>query len=692
MERSIAISKFNLNRYLSGSTSTGKVFVGLLGVLAVYITIYITLFSSVAFFNSVQTDAAPPAWYNASWQYRKRITIPAANVTGTFAEFPVAIEIASDASLQAHALSNADDIIFVDHIGPATPVDHYIVDYDTATGALTAWVKFPNLSDASDNEVFMYYGNAGATNTEDPVGVWDHYDGVWSLEEAATDEGTTTTFNDLTTDNSPGQQAGSETAAGIIGNGQQFDGTNDYISIPNTTELQVDSEEITFTAWVKRDSTAPTEVLVSKGNDNTTAGWEYFEMRLRDDDFGVRETGINNLYIPATGQVTTTDWYLLAFTVDTGGGNTQINYYVNGPAVSGVGSTGTGYTSTDDDDLFLGFSSLNNNEFFSGVMDEVRFKRGYLGGGYTQAQNWLSTEYANLTDPAGFMSLSIEEEQGDLNSVVVSSLGASGPDLYIPSSGNLVSEVMVVQDTYSSKEIQEIIITDANSHTGIYQNLRLYYDYDTSAPYDCASESYSGSENQFGGNAVINGSEYTFTGSANISTVQTACFYMVLDVDGSAADMTVSDLGIADFANDITLSRGSVDSVTSVSSIWDVTLSTPPNGIVVSALGAESDLYNGDLQYVGGKFVFSAPVNSGSITGITITETGAVDATTGLGAARLYYEYDTSSPYNCVSETFNGTERKFGVTDTAFSAANGNVSFTGSTTVNPTSRCVPTWC
>ena len=82
--------------------------------------------------------------------------------------------------------------------------------------------------------------------------------------------------------------------------------------------------------------------------------------------------------------------------------------------------------------------------------------------------------------------------------------------------------------------------------------------------------------------------------------------------------------------------------------------------------------------------------SSRNVTGITITENGTVNAQTNLDNIKLFYENDTSSPYNCASESYAGTETQFGSTDTdGFSATNGTSAFTGSVAISTTSAmCV----
>ncbi len=83
--------------------------------------------------------------------------------------------------------------------------------------------------------------------------------------------------------------------------------------------------------------------------------------------------------------------------------------------------------------------------------------------------------------------------------------------------------------------------------------------------------------------------------------------------------------------------------------------------------------------YVGGTFLLYENYKQNDVTDITITENGTIDASTDLTNIKLLYEMDTSVPYNCISESYAGTESQFGSTDTnGFSGANGVSTFSGS--------------
>ena len=112
----------------------------------------------------------------------------------------------------------------------------------------------------------------------------------------------------------------------------------------------------------------------------------------------------------------------------------------------------------------------------------------------------------------------------------------------------------------------------------------------------------------------------------------------------------------------------------------------------VSAIGIQNTEARASTSafYVGGAFVIDENVTNRNVTSIAITETGTVNAATALDNIKLQYDLDISAPYDCVSESYGGSESQFGSIDTdGFSAANGISTFTGSVGITTTaSMCV----
>lgn len=96
--------------------------------------------------------------------------------------------------------------------------------------------------------------------------------------------------------------------------------------------------------------------------------------------------------------------------------------------------------------------------------------------------------------------------------------------------------------------------------------------------------------------------------------------------------------------------------------------------------------------YIGGGFALSTRNVTKTVTSFTISETGTVNAQNDLRNIRLFYDLDTTAPYNCASESYAGTESAFGgIVLNGFSGADGTASFTGSVNITPTATmCVYT--
>ena len=146
--------------------------------------------------------------------------------------------------------------------------------------------------------------------------------------------------------------------------------------------------------------------------------------------------------------------------------------------------------------------------------------------------------------------------------VEVTTVRSQVADLAVPSTNECVG-TFVIKHHIGSCNVTGITITEqgtVNAQTNL-DNIKIFYEFDTTTPYDCASEDYGGSESQFGstdtdGFSGANGTS-TFTGSsAAISTTQSMCVYVVLDVGSSAADGETLEIQITTPASDVTLSSG----------------------------------------------------------------------------------------------------------------------------------------
>jgi Domain of unknown function (DUF2341) len=107
------------------------------------------------------------AWHHPSWLHRQRITIDHTRAADDLADFPVLITGAIvHASLFTHARSDGADTVIT--AGDETSrLKRELVTYDAVARELELYVRIPSLASLTDTEIYIYYGNAGAAETND---------------------------------------------------------------------------------------------------------------------------------------------------------------------------------------------------------------------------------------------------------------------------------------------------------------------------------------------------------------------------------------------------------------------------------------------------------------------------------------------------------------------------------------------
>ena len=274
------------------------------------------------------------------------------------------------------------------------------------------------------------------------------------------DESSGTVALDSSGNNYHGTNIGATvTAAGYDGtnNGAySFDGSNDYISIPNPS-LDL-SGNLTISLWFKRNNTNMHEVLISKDIDKEFT--LYFENYLR---FYQGNSHVNG---PATSTFLLNQWYHVAVTREGASGNWNIKYYVNG--LFSVVANDTDDPVSSSYDIFIG--TLNNNgspvNYFNGSIDNVRIYNLALTGSEIK-KIYLDSEQTKI-------GLEIQK-----NGFV--GIGTSNPiaPLHIKN-----DNVEVTNDSYIDNKANACIALEQNASTwriSINNNDRLLFSNDTSS-------------------------------------------------------------------------------------------------------------------------------------------------------------------------------------------------------------------
>ena len=352
------------------------------------------------FIKTVGVEESTLTWYSSSWSNRKKLTLNATLVSGTtdLTNYPVLISF-TDSDVQATALSSGDDLLFTASDG-STKLDHEIENYNSTTGEMQVWVRVPTLGGSTDTDIYLYYGNSGATNQENVTNTWDtNYIVVHHLEETTTGntdfKDSTSNTNDSTVVTIDG--AGSDpNAVGQIGGAVQFDGIDDEILIADDASHTPD--DITIEAWVKVDSIPPLSTrwkYIQK--DASTSPYFSYYTSIYGRGSGTADLNISYYDIdttPAKGNssqddiISTSIWYNLVWTRS---GDTN-NLFINGVNRNEYEDSDVVDKALWDANGDLAIGSADGADYCDCFVDEVKISNS------VRSTDWIATEYNNATN------------------------------------------------------------------------------------------------------------------------------------------------------------------------------------------------------------------------------------------------------------------------------------------------------
>ncbi|MEF3691687.1 MAG: DUF2341 domain-containing protein [Candidatus Moraniibacteriota bacterium] len=343
---------------------------------------------------------AGASWWNSDWNYRRAITINAAQIPGDLNNFPMLVSF-TDTNLTNKAQTDGDDIIFIESNG--NRLNHEIEKYDSTTGELVAWVNIPQLDGDNDSIIYMYYGNQTVDNQQRPEDVWDeNFIAVHHFNESST-----ALSSDSTRNNKNGTKSGFEgdelTSGGKVGPAYNLDGSNDYIYIPEMRAS--DYDEITMSVWFKSDVDNHDEEMLIWGQGHPGSGTNWAAMFHRAD------TNQYVWYVPNTGWADTEpenlNWNYSTMKLSS---NNQWEFGFNGNSIGTYNDIANHQHRDISNYVVAGNGAWG---YLDGLIDEVRISKT------PRSNNWITTEYNNQNSPSTFISLG-QEERGN------------SPALYLP--------------------------------------------------------------------------------------------------------------------------------------------------------------------------------------------------------------------------------------------------------------------
>ncbi|MDJ0851268.1 MAG: DUF2341 domain-containing protein, partial [Myxococcota bacterium] len=399
------------------------------------------------------------AWYDTSWDYRKAVTIDASLADADLTDFPVLVSLSADADLAALAQADGDDILFTTADG--TKLAHEIENFDAATGALTVWVK-TDVSSLNDTTLFLYYGNAAASDQQDAANVWDsHFMGVWHLGDTPT--GAPGDVRDSTIHANHGTTEGAMDAADSVvarvGRGLDFDETNDLIRVQDSATLDSVADEATFEVWVWFDDASDGNhqiIMTSSNRFSATDGYEWASQGSGDHFFYPDAMTPDGNFNLGPNPFTDQQWHHLAATLDFA--TKEVEIYVDGTPMTftSEGVPGMWTTLTSSDDWLWGGNPDRASRYFDGMMDEIRVSD------VVRSEEWIRASAANQSNPSAYLTLGAAESRGlALTPVQEDDTDPAGDDvstILASGAGDRVTDV----DTGALEGIAVVAVDDTN--------------------------------------------------------------------------------------------------------------------------------------------------------------------------------------------------------------------------------------
>ncbi|MHA2404949.1 MAG: LamG-like jellyroll fold domain-containing protein, partial [Candidatus Kariarchaeaceae archaeon] len=297
-----------------------------------------------------------------------------------------------DSSLKNGKLkADASDLLFITN---GTKLAHEIERFtqNSTHGELTAWVKIPELLSSEDTIISMYFGNSEIFDQENPLVVWDsNYMGVWHLS----DDPTGTIYDSTINDNdgsSGGSMTPSDKVLAKIGEGIDFDGSNDYIAFPDP----LSTETMTISCWVYLDAASADWITVAMRSDGIS--WFDWQFYARASDAEQANHAVFRTVYPGSSEVdsdvilSTGAWYYLV-----GEHNGTHNQFFTNGSVSDT-DTESGSVGDSSSDVWIGGNEIWG-EYLNGRLDEFRVSN------IARSSDWIATQYNNQKDTSDFYSI-----------------------------------------------------------------------------------------------------------------------------------------------------------------------------------------------------------------------------------------------------------------------------------------------
>jgi len=345
----------------------------------------------VLMLNELSETFASADWLDG-WKYRRQLTINSSLVDESLTNFPVLVVLDTSFFDFTKAKENGEDIRFTSSDG-TTLLAYEIERWDKNGGKAEIWVKIPSVSDISDTDFFIYYGNPDASDAQSPANVWDSCAMVLHMKEASG------TRKDSTLNNNDGTpNAVTKALSERIDGADSFDGSTSYINVLNSASLNFGTGSFSYSFWFYSKAGTTQDIIDKKGGTATStyAGYKLTISSVAETGFSaVLGDGTNNVRLDTGPDSRRAGNVWAYFTVVVDRALQTMVIYIDGESrvsasISSIGSV------TNTNPLRLGSQTPSGSRYFNGYLDEVRIynvarSAAWVKASYNSEKNTLLT-------------------------------------------------------------------------------------------------------------------------------------------------------------------------------------------------------------------------------------------------------------------------------------------------------------
>lgn len=331
------------------------------------------------------------AWFDEGSNFRQKLTVNNAQVDENINDYSMLITEA-----------NLDNDIFINSKGDGTDLRFAasddttalfidVVSFSNVTNTTEIWINL-DITSGSDTELYVYYGNVTNTDNSTTSTYGSQYLAVYHYAELPNDSFLSDSTSNAYNGDMKGSMTASDLVPGIIGNGWDLDGANDYI------ETNINISYKTVCLWLNRTATG--EWYPPLSHDGAGGNVGDFLVYHKDND-GIPYILGNPEPSPAVGGVSVANnvYQLLCLTSD----GTNWRMYQDGVLKTTTANTNNLGNSVID----LNFGRYTQaGEYFRGVQDEAQVMTA------TKSINWITTLVNNHNDTINFVTSSGQEILG----------------------------------------------------------------------------------------------------------------------------------------------------------------------------------------------------------------------------------------------------------------------------------------